>query len=163
MVARRKNDTKEEYLERARLENRAWYARQNKEDRYKRVRTRRLTDPQRTLWELAYQRARVKNIPFNIEVSDIFIPKFCPVLGILLVIGNRGQGYDSPSLDRIIPELGYVKGNIAVISWRANNLKRDATLEELKAVVSWFENNKPSVIEIPAVGYKAVFTWEVTK
>jgi hypothetical protein len=42
-------------------------------------------------------------------------------------------------LDRLIPELGYVKGNIAVVSTRANTLKRDATPEELMKVARFYE------------------------
>lgn len=50
---------------------------------------------------------------------------------------GTGPAPDSPSLDRVIPELGYVPGNVIVISWRANNLKRDATIEELEAVIAY--------------------------
>jgi hypothetical protein len=60
---------------------------------------------------------------------------------------KRGVGkFDScsPSLDRIVPELGYVKGNVRVISDRANRIKRDATLEELRAIVKYVEETKGS-------------------
>ena len=43
----------------------------------------------------------------------------------------------SPSVDRIRGELGYVRGNICVISWRANKLKADATAEELEAIAAY--------------------------
>lgn len=39
---------------------------------------------------------------------------------------------DSPSIDKVIPELGYVRGNVWVISNKANRIKNNATLEELK-------------------------------
>ncbi len=44
-----------------------------------------------------------------------------------------------PTLDRIIPSRGYVRGNIAVISFRANFLKRDATLDELRKIIRYIE------------------------
>ncbi len=81
-------------------------------------------------------RAKKSNIPFNITEKDIQIPTHCPVLGFELN-WNQGKGYhpNSPSLDRIRPELGYVKGNVRVISARANLLKNDATVEELTKVL----------------------------
>lgn len=89
---------------------------------------------------LARVKARAKrdNIPFNIDVSDIETPEYCSVLGIKLAYNfGNGSGFhsDSPSVDKIIPKLGYVKGNVRVISARANLLKNDATIEELELVL----------------------------
>jgi hypothetical protein len=86
-------------------------------------------------------RAKRDGIPFNLEESDISIPEFCPVLGLKLVLINQGSGYhaDSPSLDRIDPKLGYTKGNVRVISARANLLKNDATLMEMRLVLQDLE------------------------
>lgn len=50
---------------------------------------------------------------------------------------RRGCVNNAPSIDRFDNNKGYEKGNVAVISWRANNLKRDATLDELQKVVKW--------------------------
>jgi len=86
----------------------------------------------------AFRRAKQLGLPFNIHYTDIIVPEVCPVLGIKL---DRKTRETSPSLDRIIPDLGYVKGNISVISMRANRLKQDATLEELKALVSYLESS----------------------
>jgi hypothetical protein len=88
----------------------------------------------------ARQRAKKLGLPFNIEPSDIVIPAVCPVLGIPIeatVRGRRGFHPNSPSLDRIVPELGYVKGNVCVISMRANWIKRDATAEELFLIAEY--------------------------
>jgi hypothetical protein len=87
------------------------------------------------LWSCAKHRASRLGIPFNIEYTDIVIPEFCPVLGIRLESTKRrssGPQPQSPTLDKINPVLGYIKGNTWVISARANSLKNDATLEELQ-------------------------------
>jgi hypothetical protein len=86
-------------------------------------------------------RARCKKngIPYNLTNEDIVIPTHCPVLGIPLIHGSKPFHSNSPSIDRIIPSLGYVKGNIAVISFRANRIKHDATWQEIRAVADWLE------------------------
>lgn len=88
----------------------------------------------------AKDRALKKGLPFDIELTDIKIPEVCPVLGIPLVISRRGRsGWfdDSPSLDRVNPAKGYVKGNVHVISNRANRIKMDATYEELLKIAEY--------------------------
>jgi hypothetical protein len=47
------------------------------------------------------------------------------------------QSRTSPSLDRIDSTLGYTKGNIQVISWLANTMKTNASIEELKLFAKW--------------------------
>lgn len=85
----------------------------------------------------ARSRAKLVGIPFNLTIEDIVIPQFCPILGIELVSRQtKGYGPSSPSLDRIIPKLGYIKGNVRVISARANLLKNDASIEELERVIA---------------------------
>lgn len=83
-------------------------------------------------------RAKTNKIPFNLDITDIVVPEVCPVLGIPITSGfEKGKGYhpDGPSVDRLIPSLGYVKGNVRVISARANLLKNDATISELELVL----------------------------
>lgn len=100
-------------------------------------------NPEMHMWHSAKSRAKRLRIPFDITKEDIIIPEFCPVFGIKLTIGVRSEnGAPHPysaSLDKIIPELGYVKGNIRVISFRANELKRDGTLEEMEAIVAYMK------------------------
>lgn len=88
------------------------------------------------LWG-ARERARKGGYVCTITVHDIVIPKFCPLLGIELKRGTGAGGVisSSPTLDKINPILGYVPGNIWVISARANTLKNDATLQELRMLV----------------------------
>lgn len=97
----------------------------------------RSTIRETVLFHLAKQRAALKGLSFEISKSDIVIPAVCPVLGIPLAVGDRKQHDGSPTLDRIDPSKGYVKGNIAVISHRANRLKNNATLHELEAITDW--------------------------
>ena len=85
----------------------------------------------------AKQRAGKKGVAFNLTLEDIKIPKVCPVLGIV-IRRNVGAGHcdSSPTLDRVEPTKGYVADNVWVISWRANRLKSDASLDELKLLVA---------------------------
>jgi hypothetical protein len=87
-------------------------------------------------------RAATKGFEFNIDEGDVVIPKVCPVLGLELTVGRGAPGPCSPSLDRMDNSLGYVKGNVRVISNRANSLKSDATIEELRAVLAYVEANE---------------------
>lgn len=102
----------------------------------------RRKNPEKALLIHAKARAKSKGIPFELTVSDIVIPDTCPVLGIPLVSGGKGEP-GLPSLDRILPERGYVPGNVAVISYRANMLKNQSSLTELKKLVIWLEAIAP--------------------
>ena len=89
----------------------------------------------------ARKRAKDKKIPFNLDSNYIRsrVLSHCPILGIPLewsALRNNGTTAlpNSPSLDRIDPERGYVKGNVWIISYRANMIKSNATHEELKLV-----------------------------
>lgn len=78
------------------------------------------------------KRCTDNNLPFNLTELDINIPEFCPVLGVKLTKEEMNIGdWNAPSIDRIIPELGYIKENIMVISKKANTMKNNATKEQL--------------------------------
>jgi hypothetical protein len=88
----------------------------------------------------AKERAKKLGIPFNITLADLVIPERCPVFDIPLTY-NTGKRVDSTAtLDRLVPKLGYVKGNVAVISWRANKIKYKHTFEELRRIVQWMSS-----------------------
>ena len=101
-------------------------------------REKRKNNPEYYLWKSAKRRARTKDLDFDIEVSDIIIPQLCPLLNIPIIhqTGKGCRSPHSPSLDRIKNHLGYVKGNILVVSWRANFLKSDGTIEELELLLT---------------------------
>lgn len=96
-------------------------------------------NPAWIMYHNAKRRAKECNVPFEISFKDIIIPTHCPVLGLELTSNNRET---NPSLDRIIPELGYIVGNICVISMRANRLKQDATVQELQQLIQYMTNHQ---------------------
>jgi len=112
-----------------------------KSDRARRVR-RKASDPVLYKREVmlcgAKGRSRLKGLAFDITIDDISAPITCPVLGIELNWLSRVKTNNSPSLDRIVPELGYVRGNVMVISDRANIIKRDATPDELRRIADFY-------------------------
>lgn len=93
------------------------------------------------MWCSAKKRAKLKGLDFDIELEDIpEIPKYCPVLGIEIKSNTTNAPLDSsPSLDRIDSSKGYIKGNVRIISNRANRIKADATIEELRKVLEDYE------------------------
>lgn len=84
----------------------------------------------------AKDRAALKNVPFDITYKDVKWEDTCPLLEIPLNWGETtnegGRNIDTPSLDRINPELGYVKGNIRIISTLANMMKSSANKSQLE-------------------------------
>jgi len=92
-----------------------------------------------SLLRRAETRAKEKNLEFNLTEEDIIIPDICPVLGIpISKVDNRRGSHNSPSLDRINNNLGYVKNNVMIISDRANRLKKDATVDELRKLSEFY-------------------------
>lgn len=88
-------------------------------------------------------RAMIKNIPFDLEYSDIEWNDICPVFGCKLQYDSTETAKnDSASIDKIFPELGYVKGNVRVISHRANWLKQDATIEQLENIIRYMKEQQ---------------------
>lgn len=87
-------------------------------------------------------RAKYKGMEFNISKEDIVIPEKCPVLGIPLYFSKGHNRGNTPSVDRIDNAKGYVKGNVAVISMKANALKKNATIEELKSILAYMEQHR---------------------
>lgn len=97
-----------------------------------------LRNPERRMLNSARQHAKKHGLPFNLTLDDIVVPAHCPVLGITLRTLPGPRRPDVPSLDRIIPSLGYTKGNVVVVSWHANRIKCNATIDELRRVADFY-------------------------
>ena len=102
-------------------------------------------DPRIILFRSCRGRAKGAGIEFDLEISDITIPDKCPVLGIPLKfnLGNKIANDNSPTIDRIDNTKGYLWDNIIVISWRANRIKNNSTVNELRMLADFYENLKP--------------------
>lgn len=87
----------------------------------------------------AEKRAAERGMPFSISLEHIGQPSVCPVLGIPIVWTLTRPAKNSPSLDRLVNTLGYVPGNVWVISRRANAIKNDASPDELRRVADAVE------------------------
>ncbi len=100
----------------------------------------RIQNPTKSMFNAARARAKKNGQEFSITKEDIVIPVICPILGFILnTSGGKRTDY-SASLDRKDSSIGYIPGNINVISYRANRIKNDSTLSELRAIVDWLES-----------------------
>ena len=112
---------------------------------YRRIRTERV---EQIMLNSAKGRARKRNMPCLITAKDILnvwpVDDLCPVLGIELKHNydkSGGHTPNSPSLDCINPKLGYIPGNIAVMSQKANLLKGDEIDPEIfRKIANWIES-----------------------
>lgn len=80
----------------------------------------------------AKRRAKKAGIEFSVDWSDFMIPEVCPLLGIPIYFSSKSFSPNNPSIDRIDSTKGYVRGNVWIISWRANMIKNNASIEELE-------------------------------
>lgn len=115
----------------AKLEERRERHRRNAKEHYWRTLQ---TEPRKAMLLNARRAARRFNVPINITVDDIVIPARCPALDIPLERSNGVAGEASPSVLRLEPRLGYVKGNVIVVSAKAarDPLARMLLFEALK-------------------------------
>lgn len=108
------------------------------------MRAYRRSNPERELFNKARRRAARYGIPFEITLADIRIPAECPALGIRLQTNDGVARDNSPTLDRIIPEKGYVPGNVMVLSHKANRMKNSASSSELLRLGCYFQQHYPN-------------------
>lgn len=103
--------------------------------RYKRW---KLKDPVKSLLVGVKGNAKKRGIEFALHSGDVVIPDNCPILGIPLFF-SQSRTDNTPSIDRIDNTKGYIKNNIVVCSWRANLLKKDATVDELFKLANFYK------------------------
>lgn len=126
-----------------------------KGNQIKRYRTKKNEEP----WYIAYcnikQRAHEKQLEFNLDAEYIksIWTDICPILGIPLYCAVFESGLsrtqskakpmdNSPTIDRMDPNKGYVKGNVCVMSYRANMIKNCGSLEEHEKIVAFLKSIK---------------------
>jgi hypothetical protein len=96
----------------------------------------------------AKTRARRDNVPFDIDYDYLrsILTEKCPALGMPFdwsFIGSNEEGVGgtplpaSPSLDKFYPELGYVRGNVCIISHLANLMKNSGTVFQIVNLALW--------------------------
>ena len=104
----------------------------------------------KSLLAKAKQRAVKKGLPFDIDIGYVLalIPedKVCPItLRIMTLPGLSGNRWDRMSIDKVIPALGYVKGNVRIISNRANTLKsNEIDADIFRRLADYIDSNKPT-------------------
>jgi len=106
------------------------------------------------LYRIAKGRAKKANIPFNItpeHLKEIWTD-VCPVLNIPLhpntSTSSRGIPHDnSHTVDRLVPELGYVMGNVKIVSYRANMIKNCGNADEHRKIADYIDAHQSSITQ----------------
>lgn len=133
----------EKYKEREAIKRKEYYA-NNKEKRkevgqryYNKnkdkinalAKQKRYASPEKNIFLKVKHKCKQSGQEFSIQLEDIIIPEYCPLLGIKL--DPTGARDSLPSLDRKDNSKGYIPGNVWVISVLANTMKNKATKEQL--------------------------------
>ena len=126
-----RKENREEYNQYCRDKKRETYSSEKRREQY-------IRNIFKEKFYAAKSRAKDKGLAFTITIDDVIIPDRCPVFGVEFDYSDRLL---TPSLDRIVNEKGYVKGNVQVISMKANMLKNNSTIEELKLILQYMEKS----------------------
>lgn len=95
--------------------------------------------PEKYLLNQAKKRAKEKGLEFNLDESDIVIPTHCPIFLFQLneVYSPIEERDYAPSVDRLDITKGYIKGNVYVISFKANRHKSAMTLGDIERLYKY--------------------------
>lgn len=109
------------------------YYQENKErirEHQNNVKTR---DPQAYLIWKTRASAKKRGIPFELCKEDLEIPEVCPILRTPFEFNTDR----TMTVDRIDNSKGYVRGNVQIISMKANTMKSNASVPELLLFAKW--------------------------
>lgn len=110
----------------------------NIQKRYKRK------DPVRDLIRGAKAMSKQRGLKFTITRDDIELTKFCPCCDKEMIVKYEGrQTDDTPTLDRVKNDLGYIKGNVVIICWKCNQMKHKGTASEHRAIADYIDKYSP--------------------
>lgn len=103
-------------------------------------------DPVWSMLRRARARSQKEGFEFNLTVADLTpLPSVCPIFKVPLRLSEVAQDPNAYSIDRIDNARGYVRGNIAVMSYRANRLKNDGSAEDHEAIAAWMRSQSARV------------------
>lgn len=139
--SRNKSQEKYNLTDKARARGQRWRSKNPEKLKENYLKLKR-ENPERLILATVKSRAKDRNLEFNLDIGDIIIPDFCPILKIPLFVGDTKHCDNSPSLDRSDSSKGYIKGNVEIISYRANMLKNNGSLEEFEMLVSYLKSKK---------------------
>ena len=107
----------------------------------KQRRKRHIKDPRIIIREGARVRAVKKGIEFDIDTyKDVpDVPEFCPIYKIPLFVGKGVSTDNSPTLDRIDNNKGYIKSNIHIISRKANQMKSNGSFKDIEMLYNYMK------------------------
>lgn len=102
----------------------------------------RSKNPVGYLLRQAKHRAKKADEAFTVEENELVVPTHCPVFGIPLFFSAGKRGPNSYSLDRVDNSKGYVKGNVRVISFWANQMKGNMTIDQVSSLLDYMTSQK---------------------
>jgi hypothetical protein len=107
-------------------------------------------NPLAQVLRLAKKRAEKAGVPFTLTLENLPpVPETCPAIkGAKLERVKFGKGARglAPSLDRVIPSLGYIPENVVWVSNRVNASKGNLTPEEHMAAALWHQQTHDKVL-----------------
>ena len=112
---------------------------QRSANRYKKLRDEH---PEKMMCYNAKSRAKQFGWEFSITHEDFKIPEMCPIMQIPLFFSKGRQSTNTPTLDRIDNTKGYIKGNVQVISQRANVAKGNLCIADVKRLLKYMEDHE---------------------
>lgn len=101
----------------------------------------RKNNPIAYLINSARYRSKKHGDDFTLTIDDLEVPELCPIYKIPLKYTPGGRTDNSYSLDRLDNSKGYTKENVRVISWKANQMKGDFTIEEVESLLNYMKGN----------------------